>query len=145
MVFSKTTSSVIGEACACLQGQSEESNVHLTFRNYLLAVKRKSLRKGVWFKALSRIERGIVDLTVRCVVRIRSPVLIQVLLGVLHKLLEAVKHPFMWRVEQIGRPLAEQMSEAALSWNLKEAVRWRNDVSFIRCLGLNYLSWKMWG
>lgn len=127
----------IGTASINLTIENTESNA---FKNDLLHMKKKSLRNGVWFKALSKIERGIIDLTVRYVERIRSHLLIDVLQRILKKLSEAVNHPFVWRVEQIGRPLAKCASEVALSWNVKQAVSWKDDVSYIRCLGLNYLS-----
>lgn len=92
---------------------------------------------------MSRIERGIIDLTVRCVETVRSEVLTRVLRKVVSKLIEAVWHPFTWRLKQVGRPLAERTSEVALSWHLKEVAIWKKEVSFIQCLGLNYLSSHM--
>ena len=45
--------------------------------------KKAALRHGVWFRALSRVERGILDLTTRYVVRIRSPTLANVVTAIL--------------------------------------------------------------
>ncbi|GEM_PF-3457425 len=143
--FEKTTSSIIGNPFVhLLNANNIESNAPTISKNDILDLKRKSLRKGVWFRGLSKMERGIIDLTVRCVERIRSPTLIRVLQRVLNKLSDAVKHPFAWRIEQIGRPLADRAIQVALSWGVEEAVSWKEDVSYVRCLGLNYLSSYAW-
>ena len=106
-------------------------------------LRRKSLRRGIWFKALSKIERGLIDLTLRCVQRVRSPILINVLQTILLKLSQAVHHFFTWRLEQIGRPIAKNLSEVAVSWGVKRAENWPFDNTYLQCLGLNYLSASM--
>ena len=98
------------------------------------------MRNGIWFRALSKTERGIIDLTLRCVEKITSSILRQVLQRILGKLAFAVEHFFTWRLEQIGRPLAEMMSEVASMWGNREAENWKNDVPYIQLLGLNSLS-----
>jgi len=41
----------------------------------LVTLKLRALRDGVWFKALSRIDRKLVDLTIRVVGSVRSATL----------------------------------------------------------------------
>ena len=101
-------------------------------------MRRKSLRKGVWFQALNSMERGILDLTLRYVDKVRSRILSKVLRAILGKLSYSVDHYFTWRLELIGRPLAERMSRAATALGVRGAERWKDDRSFIQLLGLNH-------
>ena len=110
-------------------------------RIQLSLIRRKAVRMGVWFRVLTRAERGLVDLTIRCIDKVKSVRLAFALAKTLGKLLNGVRSSFLRRLEQLGRPLAEKISEAAVSWGNTEAVRWRYDISFIRLAGLNSLSW----
>lgn len=47
----------------------------MTSRQDLVRIKSRALRTRVWFKALSRGERAIVDLAIRCVEKVRSSIL----------------------------------------------------------------------
>ena len=47
----------------------------------LSEAKKSALRRGVWFRSLSRVERGIIDLTVRYVDNVKSSKLAKVLAG----------------------------------------------------------------
>lgn len=100
----------------------------------LILVKQKALRKGVWFKALSRIERGIMDLTIRCVDRVRKISLIKVIVNIIAKLQLASR--FLMEIESKGRFLAERASHISFSWGNESALKWRYDPVFIRYLGL---------
>ena len=111
----------------------------LTAKEELLRARRKSLRKGVWFQALTRAERGIIDLTLKYVDRVRSKILNAVLRKILRKLSYAVDHFFTWRLELIGRPIAEMQSRAAVALGLKSAEKWSNDRPYIQLLGLHQL------
>ena len=113
-----------------------------------MRVKRKSLRAGVWFRALEKMERGIIDLTIKCVDKVRSKRLALALANVLSKLFSALRSRFLTTIERLGRPLAAGLSDAAYTWGNVYAFKWRFDVSFIRWVGLNQLSnsgWRMVG
>ena len=58
---------------------------------YLTSVKRKALRKGVWYSTLDRVERGIISLTARLIDRVESEMLGVVLVKILVKLVKALK------------------------------------------------------
>lgn len=100
-------------------------------------LRRRALRRGVWFRALSRTERGVVDLTIRCVERVNNSVLGTVLSRILTKLEEAVEHFYTWRLTEEGRSLAAICSQAAVSWGYGRAAGWRDDRSYMQLLGLN--------
>jgi len=97
------------------------------------------LRRGVWFRALTRIERGIIDLTLRCVDKVQSNTLKTVLSDIIGKLENVVDHFFTWRLEQIGRPFAEGVSRAAALMGVKGAEKWKDDRSFLQLIGLHHL------
>ena len=78
-------------------------------------MRRKSLRQGVWFRALTRIERGIIDLTLRCVDKVQSNTLKTVLSDIIGKLENVVDHFFTWRLEQIGRPRSGRTTDPSSS------------------------------
>jgi len=105
----------------------------------IVALKRKALRRGVWFRALSRIDRATIDLTIRCVERIRSATLARVIVGIVEKIEDAMEGS-LTRAEAVGRELAERVVELALSWGNTEASNWKHDLRFIRYLGAMSLS-----
>ncbi len=113
----------------------------------LPGLRRRALRKGLWFKILSNIERGLVNLTIKYVKDPRSPMLISALSEIMTRIADAVKSTYMHILESIGRPLATQRATAALSWGNSQAQEWFNDRAFWRFLGLSArsLSWDITG
>lgn len=106
-------------------------------RQDLLRVKSRALRMNIWFQTLSRTERAIMDLTVRCVERIRSHLLEATISSILEKILEALGCGFLERAEETGRQIAERMCEIAQKWGNKQASKWKFDADFVRFLGIN--------
>ncbi|MEM2593805.1 MAG: hypothetical protein QXS36_02115 [Candidatus Bathyarchaeia archaeon] len=91
-------------------------------------------RRGVWFKALSSLERGLVDFVIRVVDRPRSPKLIEVLARIIVKVKRAMMSPIRRLMEEVGRPLAKKISTIALRWGNKGAAEWAEDEGFIKYL-----------
>jgi hypothetical protein len=106
-------------------------------RQRLLKVKARAVRQGFWFKALSRMERGVFDLTVRCVERVRSSVLAEMLSGIVAKLLENLKPGFLETAMRVGSAIAAELCDLALDWGNAGASFWRHDLGFTRFLGVN--------
>ncbi len=104
-------------------------------REGLVGWKTRALRKRVWFRVLDRVERGLVDLTIRWVDRVKSGMLARVLLRILVKLARAMEQG-MGRVLVVGRELALRASCLAVEWGNSQAYAWRYDESFWRALGL---------
>src|SRR3989442_14205162 len=75
----------------------------------LAGLKTRALRKRVWFRVLDRVERGLLDLTIRWVDKVRSGPLTETLLRLLVKLTRAIEHGIT-RVLVVGRELALQGS-----------------------------------
>ena len=107
-------------------------------REFLVGARSRGLRSRVWFWALDRIERGLVDLTIRWVDKVRSRRMTTTLLRILEKLEQALETG-MNRVLGRGRVLAGRISVLAVSWGNEVAVSWRFDTEFHRTLGLGLL------
>ena len=100
----------------------------------LAEARRDAFRRGVWFRALSRIERGVVDLTLRYVDNIKSAKLAKVLTAIMEKLQQATESMADRLVRLIGVPLAQKTSGIAVSWGNLSAETWANDRGFARYL-----------
>lgn len=102
----------------------------------LVKVRAKARRRGVWFRVLSRVERGLIDLAIKIVERPRSLVLARSLVGVVEKLLDALESEVTRLMRTVGHSLAKKLSEFALSWGNESASLWTSDLSFVRYLAM---------
>ena len=104
----------------------------------LAEAKKLALRRGVWFRVLDRVERGIIDLTVRYVVCIKSGKLAKVVTAIMEKLQSAAESIVDKLVRTVGLPLARKISDIAVSWGNRLASMWADDRSFAEFLVVNY-------
>lgn len=100
----------------------------------LMRLKCVALRRGVWFRSLSVLDREIVDLTIRVVDKPRSPKLIEALARIVVKIKVALMSPITRLMETVGKPLAKKISLIALKWGNRAAHKWAEDERFIRYL-----------
>jgi len=105
-----------------------------------MKIKVRALRRKVWFRALSRVERGIVDLTIRCVEKIQSYTLMKTVLGIVDKLLRTLEENYLRKVEKIGREIVQKICEIAWKWGNRLALVWKYDIRFVRFLGANAIN-----
>lgn len=103
----------------------------------LMKIKARALRHRVWFKTLSRAERAIIDLTIKCVERIRSRILTRVISKILDKILKTLKNSFLETADKVGRETVERLCRIAGRWGNRTASGWKHDLGFIRFLGVN--------
>jgi len=89
---------------------------------------------------LSKVERAILDLTIKCVKVIRSPTLESALSNIVYKIVKALENRFLSEVEKVGRQLAENLGNIAQKWGNKTASNWKRDKGFIIYLGVNSIS-----
>lgn len=101
----------------------------------LLKFKSKAVRKGIWYEALSRIERAIVDLTIKCVEHVKSPILTKTITRILGKIVKTLEKGFFEKAQEIGNSLAQHLSELARRWGNKNALYWPKDNDFVKFLG----------
>jgi len=99
-------------------------------RGFLAGVRRKALRRRVWYSALDRVERGILSLTSRIVDRVESRVLGVMLVKIIVKLKEALKSPFVKRMETYGVDMAGKLAEQAVEWGYGDVRGWVMDMGF---------------
>lgn len=103
----------------------------------LAEFKKTALRRGTWFRALSRLERGVIDLTVKYVENIKSQKLAKVVTAIIEKLQQAIETTADRLVRTIGLPLARKNSNIAVSWGNLSASEWAEDRTYARYLTLN--------
>jgi hypothetical protein len=120
--------------------REERTDYPLTNRQYLNNIKTQALRAKVLFKTLSRVERAILNLTIRCVEKVRSPTLENALSTIISKITEALENRFLVKAERIGREKAEKLGDAAQKWGNKTASNWKTDKNFIIYLGVDSLN-----
>ena len=106
---------------------------------YLSGVRVRAIRRGLWWRALSRVERSTFDLTIRVVDCVRSRLLSEILVKIVEKLEEALNAVELW-VVRVGRPLALKLSRLAVGWGYREAESWAWDPRFIRYLAITAMN-----
>jgi hypothetical protein len=103
----------------------------------LSEAKKAALRRGVWFRTLSRVERGIIDLTVRYVDSIKSSKLANLVTAIIEKLQTTIESMADKLVRTVGLPLARKISSIAVSWGNRSACKWAEDLAFAKYLAFN--------
>jgi hypothetical protein len=99
-------------------------------RTQLIKLRVKAIRAGVWFRALPRIDRVLVDLTIKVADNIRSASLAKCIFAVVGKLEGLLESRVLKSLRLIGRPLAEKISLSAQKLGNSSAKSWANDSSF---------------
>jgi hypothetical protein len=113
-----------------------EVNSGFLGKNQLVKLKMKAMRSGVWFKALSRIDRVLVDLTIKVADTVRSFTLANGILAVIRKLGSVMESKFLRTIREIGAPLAKRMELIAQKWGNSSAKNWGSDRDFARYLAV---------
>ena len=89
---------------------------NLYTKSFLKGVRLEALRKRVWYRALDRVERGIINLTCSIIDRVESAVLGSVLVRIIDRLREAMKGDFVKVVESVGCERARRLALLARGW-----------------------------
>ena len=111
--------------------------VKMITNSFLVEVRRRALRRGVWFRALDRVERGIRSLAARVVDRVKSVVLGVELVKTLKKFNDALKSGFVMRIEEYRFSQARELVAQVVEWDYGAAAGWASDLAFVRYLTLN--------
>lgn len=112
----------------------------LLLRSEIAKIKTRALRKGVWFRVLTKAERACIDLSIMVVERVRSRLLRKVLTSILEKLRAAMESRVERLMREIGEKLASKLSQIAQQWGNKSAVGWAEDSGLIRYLTITYMN-----
>jgi hypothetical protein len=110
----------------------------------LLKLKVKAMRSGVWFRALSRIDRVLVDLTIKVAGSVRSFTLAKNILTVVRKLESVMESKFLRAVVEIGVPIARRLGLVAQRWGNDSAKDWESDEGFARYLAAMAFNEPKW-
>ena len=101
-------------------------------KTQLIKLKKKAMRTGVWFRNLPRIDRVLVELTIKVTSSIRSPYLARCILAITGKLENLFENRLNRAVREIGLPIAQKLSLLAQKWGCKTANFWLADDSYAR-------------
>jgi hypothetical protein len=111
------------------------NNKYELTNHLLLKIKRKALRLKAWYK-LNNIERTIIDLTIKCVDKIKSIKLKKIILKILNKIKEIFENDFLNKIYENGLKEIIKIIKIAYSWGNKESLKWIKDKNFIFYLGM---------
>jgi hypothetical protein len=109
-------------------------------KTHLIKLRLKAIRAGVWFRALPRIDRALVDLTIKVTSNIRSVTLAKNLLAVIRKLEGLLESSLSRALREVGLPLAQKLSLVAQKWGNTSAESWPSDSSFIKFLAVMHIN-----
>ena len=109
-------------------------------KNELAKIKAKAMRRGIWFRVLTRAERAQMELTMKIVKKIRSLFLAKVITSIVKKILDAMESKVVRLMREVGRALAQKLSGIAQNWGNKLARQWVADPGFVQYLTVNYIN-----
>ena len=117
-----------------------ENTLSLLTRTQLVKLRLKAKRAGVWFRALPRIDRVLVDLTIRVADNIRSVTLAKNILAVTKKLEGLLESSLLRAFREVGIRLAQKLGLVAQEWGNTSAKEWISDISFIKFLAVMHVN-----
>lgn len=106
----------------------------------LVKLRRNLVKQRLLHKALSTIERGILDLVIKLSVKPTSRTLKDTIAAIVEKARSWLKPTIHERAMVEGMKLAHANITIALKWGLEGARTWRNDNNYVLLLGLHSIS-----
>ena len=122
------------------ENKPDSNNSFFLAKKQLVNLKIKAIRAGAWFKVLRRIDRVLLDLTIRVVDNIRSAKLAKSIDLLTRKLEDAIENNFSNHLRRIGFVLAQKTSSAAQKLGNQSSKSWASDSSFAVFLVVMYLN-----
>jgi hypothetical protein len=109
-------------------------------REQLIKLRLKAIRAGVWFRALPRIDRVLVDLTIKVASTVRSVTLAKNIFAIVGKLEGLLESRLSIALRKVGLPLAQKLSALAQTWGHTSAKSWPSDLSFVNYLAVIHIN-----
>jgi hypothetical protein len=109
-------------------------------KKQLIKLRLKAMRAGVWFRALPRIDRALVDLTIKVASHVRSITLAKNIFAIIRKLEGLLESSLLRAWREVGLPLAQKLSLVAQKWGNTSAKSWASDLSFVNFLAVMHLN-----
>jgi hypothetical protein len=103
-------------------------------------LKHKAIRNGSWFRALGRIDRVLVNVTLRVAKNVHSATLARALYSVMQKLESSFKNQVLYAIHKVGFLLAHKLSMLAQKWGNHHAQNWAFDESFAKFLAIMHMN-----
>jgi hypothetical protein len=97
-------------------------------------MRKKALRKGVWYNTLDKAERGIVGITIKILEAVQSETLGVEIVKIANKLRNAMKSRFTIYFETFSLKEAIKIAEQAEKFGNQMAQEWIYDFGFTRYL-----------
>ena len=121
----------------------EDINSQEFTKKMIRVIIRKAIRRGLYFRKLSRIERGILELTAKYVPKITSLELGNAIARILAKLVIVLRSKFLASVETLGRQMLTNVLHVAKIWKVMDASSWDNK-KFVTYWGITLIgsSWR---
>lgn len=113
-------------------------------RRDLTNLRVRAIRRGMWFKALNRMERGLIDSVIKVVDNVRSKLLAKVLNSIVTKLMAVLECKLHQMMREVGQPLAQRISRLAQSWGNRAAYSWGHSKKFIQFLTILTINANTW-
>ncbi len=114
----------------------QDTNSGFLEKSQLMKLRLKAMRCGVWFRALPRIDRVLVDLTIKVAGIVRSFTLAKSILSVIRKLDVLLESKLLRAIREIGFPVSRRLSLVAQKWGNVIAKSWSSDGCFARFLAV---------
>jgi hypothetical protein len=109
-------------------------------KSQLIKLRLKAIRAGAWFRVLPRIDRVLIDLTIKVANNIRSITLAKNILAIIGKLEGFLKSGLLRALRAVGLPLAQKLSLSAQKWGNTSAKSWASDSTFANFLAVMHLN-----
>jgi hypothetical protein len=109
-------------------------------RAQLAKLKLKAMRSGAWFRALRRIDRVLIDLTIKVACNVRSVILAKSILAVARKLEGIMESGFSRALREVGFQRAQKLSLLAQKWGNTSAKSWASNLSFVHFLAVMHIN-----
>jgi len=128
-------------ALAAVQMSDSTSQTHLRLtKSEIVKMRAKAIRRGIWFRVLTRAERAYIELIIKVLNEVRSHFLAKVLTSIIRRLLNALEIKVALDVRKVGHLLAQKFSRIAQSWGNVSAGQWVKDRGFIQYLAVTYMN-----
>jgi len=108
-------------------------------REKLFRLKLKAKRSGIWFRALSQIERALFNITTKVVDEVHSLRLAEALFSIAKKLEGAFENGVLRAVNEFGFPRARELSLYAQKRGNIFAKKWASDICFAKFSVVMYI------
>jgi hypothetical protein len=86
------------------------------------------------------VERGLINLTIRCVDQVQSSTLTAILNRIVEDLEAMVRSRVKRLMVTVGWPLAQRLAHLAASWGNPNALTWALDATFARHLTIVHMN-----